>query len=153
MDPTELALHGGDKPRRSRIRPRIAIAASGVILLNLLVSGVHGWAHQQLGVELAPWEQSFVVVAVVAGPLLALVLYWTPFRRAAAAFLFLSMTAALAFGVHHHFIVPSPDHVSHLPPGDTQSLFVVTAVLLAVAEAIGVLFPIWTWPRSRQGST
>ena len=51
-----------------------------------------------------------------------------------------SMFGALLFGVYHHFVLVSPDHVSHLPAGAAQGLFQVTAAAMAVLElaAVGI---------------
>jgi hypothetical protein len=55
------------------------------------------------------------------------------------------MFGSLLFGVYYHFVAVSPDHVSHLPEGDAQGVFIVTAILLAISEAAGTAFGIWTW--------
>ena len=123
----------------------IPAAATGVILINLLVASLHGIAHAQLGVELSLWQQTFVVLVIVAAPLVSLVLFWTRFRRLAAMILFLSMTGALLFGLYYHFVEISPDHVHHLPEGDARGFFVVTAILLIPAEALGALYGLWSW--------
>jgi steroid 5-alpha reductase family enzyme len=46
------------------------------------------------------------------------------------------MAASLVFGVVNHFVLSTPDHVSHVDPR-WQPLFAATAVLLAVTEALG----------------
>ena len=54
------------------------------------------------------------------------------------------MIAALFFGVYHHFVMVSPDHVSHLPAGPArmQAQFAWSATLLAVLEAIAVAYGV-----------
>jgi amino acid permease len=123
----------------------IPAAATGVILVNLLVASLHGIAHVQLGVELSLWQQAFVVLVIVAAPLVSLVLFWTRLRKIAAMTLFLSMSGALVFGLYYHFVEISPDHVHHLPEGDARLFFVVTAVLLIPVEALGALYGLWSW--------
>ena len=62
--------------------------------------------------------------------------------RAGGALLALSMAGALVFGVYYHFILPGPDHVTHisLPVSlDMRDIFDVSAVLLALFECLGVL--------------
>jgi hypothetical protein len=52
------------------------------------------------------------------------------------------MAGALVFGVYYHFILPGPDHVTHisLPVSlDMRDIFDVSAVLLALFECLGVL--------------
>jgi hypothetical protein len=123
----------------------IPAAATSIILINLVVASLHGIAHSQLGVGLSPWQHAFVGLVIVAAPLVSLVLFWTRFRRVAAMTLFLSMTGALLFGVYYHFVEISPDHVHHLPEGDSRGFFVVTAILLIPAEALGALYGLWSW--------
>ena len=45
-------------------------------------------------------------------------------------------------GLHHHFLVPSPDHVAHVVPG-WQLPFGLTAVLLGLSEAAGAGVGAW----------
>jgi hypothetical protein len=123
----------------------IPAAATGIILVNLLVASLHGIAHAQLGVELSIWQQVFVVLVIVAAPLVSLALFWTRFRKLAAMTLFLSMSGALLFGLYYHFVEISSDHVRHLPEGDARLFFVVTAVLLIPVEALGTLYGLWSW--------
>ena len=61
---------------------RMAVAATAVVLLNLLIATIHGLSHVHAGVPLEPWQHAFVQVTVYAIPLLSAVLYWTPPRAA-----------------------------------------------------------------------
>jgi len=63
---------------------------------------------------------------------------WTRLARAGLVLLVISMAGSLIFGVAYHYVVISPDHVSHLPPGDAQGLFRSTALLLVLTELFGV---------------
>jgi hypothetical protein len=130
---------------------RMAIVATVIVLLHLAVAVVHGGAHDRLGVGLEPWQNAYVYVVIVAAPLLSAVLYWTRLRRPGALLLGLSMLGSLSFGVYFHFVAVSPDHVSHLPEGDAQHLFVATAILLIPTEALGAAFGFWTWRKLGQG--
>jgi hypothetical protein len=128
---------------------RIALSATGIILLHQAIATVHALAHRELGVALEPWQQAFVAVVITIAPLVALVLYWTRYAESGALLLGLSMLASLAFGVYFHLIVESSDHVGYLPPGDGQSLFIVTAMLLIPAEIIGAAVGFWSWRKLR----
>jgi hypothetical protein len=128
---------------------RIAVSATFIVLVNMLISYVHGMAHDRLGVDLAAWQWTFVMIVIVAAPLVAAALYWTRWRSAGALLLGISMAGSLLFGLYHHFVAISPDHVSHLPVGDAQPLFVATAILLLPAEAIGAVFGFWSYFRLR----
>ena len=110
-----------------------------VVAGHLLVSLLHGYAHNDLGVRLSVAQTVFVLVVITAAPIVAALLVWTRFVRFGFLLLLGSMAGALLFGVYYHYIEISPDHVSHLPPGDTQSLFRVTALLLAISELCGLI--------------
>jgi hypothetical protein len=129
---------------------RFALAATLLVVVHHLIAFVHGNAHEQLGVGLDPWQQAFVWIVITILPVVAAMLYWTRFREAAALILFLSMLASLLFGLCYHFVVVSPDHVSHLPQGEARGEFVATAVLLIPAEAITAAFGLWSWTKFRK---
>lgn len=116
----------------------LAVVSHGVVVW------FHGAAHRELGVGLATtWERVFVDVVIMAAPVAALILVWTPLVRWGYLVLALSMFGALLFGVYHHYMAVSPDHVSHLPAGDAQTMFKATAALLVVTEAFGTAVGAW----------
>ena len=123
--------------------------ATAIVVVRQLIAILHGNAHEQLGVGLSPWQNTFVYLVIVAAPMLAAVLYWTRFAASGALLLGASMLGGMLFGVYHHFIAISPDHVSHLPPGDAQGLFISTAILLVPLELAGTVFGFWSWSRPR----
>lgn len=49
------------------------------------------------------------------------------------------MAGSLIFGGYYHYVLVSPDHVSHLPAGDARWLFRLTAGLLMLTELLGVI--------------
>jgi hypothetical protein len=112
------------------------------VLAHLLVSLVHGYAHSKLEVGLSVWQNWYVLIVITVAPLVALSLIWTRYRRVGFLLLIASMAGSLTFGAYYHYVAISPDHVSHLPPGDAQGLFSVTAVLLLVTELFGLLVGI-----------
>ena len=107
-----------------------------IVLLNLLVLVAHGAAHRALGVPLAPWQAVIVYGIIAPLPLLAL-FGLRRFPRQAYGLLLVVMLVGLAFGVINHYLILSPDHVAHLPPGSSRA-FKLTAALLVVAELAGV---------------
>jgi len=109
-----------------------------VALLNLLVLAVHGWAHARLPVPLTTAQTLIVYGTIVPGASAAFALSWR-WPKGAAVILLLSSAIALPFGVLHHFVWVSPDHVRQVPAGAVGATFRVSAVLLAVSEAMGVL--------------
>jgi len=78
-----------------------------------------------------------VIVVVLVSPLLAMVLVWTARKRLGLILLSISMFGSLLFGLYHHFLVASPDHVRSQPPSPWGIMFVLTAYGLLITEAIG----------------
>ena len=110
-----------------------------VVLVHMVVSVLHGQAHTSLGVGLSSWQQIYVYGVIFLAPLIALAFAFTRHVRAAVWLLLLSMLGSLIFGICYHYIIISPDHVAHLPPGDARGMFRVTALLLVITEAFGVV--------------
>jgi|SRR5947209_1529836 len=111
--------------------------ATAIVLAHLLVSIVHGAAHRALGVELTSFDSIFVMVIVVVLPLLAMALIWTTRQRAGFFLLSLSMFGSLMFGLYHHFLASSPDHVHSQPTSPWGMTFVLTAYGLVITEVVG----------------
>jgi hypothetical protein len=120
-----------------RLSTRVWIAI--VVLAHLLVNLLHGQAHTRLSVGLSEWQQFYVIAVILLAPLVALVLSFTRYVRAGLWLLLVSMLGSLIFGACYHYVIISPDHVAHLPAGDARGLFRVTALLLVVTEAFGVV--------------
>src|SRR5690349_1394442 len=120
---------------RSRTRVLVAV----VVLAHLVVNILHGQAHTRLSVGLSVWQQAYVIAVILLAPLVALALVFTRYGRAGLWLLFVSMAGSLIFGACYHYVIISPDHVAHLPPGDARGLFRLTALLLLITEALGVV--------------
>jgi len=118
---------------------RFAWAVTVVVLSHLVVNLLHGRAHTELDVGLTSWQQFYVVVVILVSPLIALLLVWAKYSRAGLWLLLASMFGSLIFGACYHYIIVSSDHVAHLPPGEARGLFRVTALLLLITEALGVV--------------
>ena len=119
--------------RSTRHRPWIWLG--GVVIAHLAISVLHGAAHAQAHVPMSRAANVFVFVIILAGPMIGLA--WTLRSRRIGAWLIgVTMAASLVFGFVNHFVLASPDHVSHVDP-PWQPLFAATAVLLAVTEALG----------------
>src|SRR5689334_1095842 len=124
-------------------RRSIVLLSTVAVLAHLVVSIVHGRAHEGLSVGLSNWQNIYVLTVILIAPLIAMLLIWTRLARDGLVLLVISMAGSLIFGVAYHYIVISPDHVSHLPPGDAQGLFRTTAVLLVLTELFGVAVGLW----------
>ena len=112
-------------------------ATTIVVLTHLLINLIHGVAHRELDVGLSPSGSVFVIVVVLILPLVALALLWTARRRIGFIILSLSMLASLLFGLYHHFVIISPDHVHSQPSSPWGIAFIFTAYGLLITEAIG----------------
>jgi hypothetical protein len=108
---------------------------TAAVLVHLVVSMAHGAAHAGAQVPLSPAASVFVYGVILAGPLAGLALAWAS-RRTGSWLIALTLAASFLFGVVNHFLLASPDHVSHVAAA-WRPLFAATAVLLALLEAAG----------------
>jgi hypothetical protein len=130
------------KPRIRRVSHSCKYATSIIVGAHLLVNILHGLAHRELHVGLAPPALIFVIVVVLIFPLLAMGVLWTAEKRLGLVLLSLSMFGSLLFGLDHHFLAFSPDHVRSQPPSPWGIAFVLTAYGLLITEAIGTYLGI-----------
>ncbi len=132
---------------------RSAKYATAIVVAHLLVNIVHGLAHRELRVGLAPLASIFVIVVVLVFPLIATGLLWTAKKRRGLILLSLSMFGSLLFGLYHHFLAVSPDHIHSQPSGGWGTTFILTAYLLLITEAIGTYVGIhFLWVRRSERS-
>ena len=115
-------------------------ALTAVVLIHLAINIVHGRAHTGADVPLPLAGTLFVFIVILAGPIVGLVLSrWRP--RAGGWVVAACMAGALAFGLVNHFIIDGTDHVARVA-AEWRSLFGVTAALLVIVEAVGVIVGI-----------
>ena len=109
-----------------------------LVLLHFLVSIIHGAAHLNLHIDLAAWQQVYVLTVITLLPVISALLLW---RRRRGGFLLLlgSMIGSLVFGGYYHFIATGPDNVSSLGSHPWAGPFQITAGLLALTEATGAV--------------
>lgn len=110
---------------------------TAIVVAHLLVNIVHGLAHRELRVGLAPLDSIFVIVVVLIFPSIAMALLWTAEKRLGLILLSLSLFGSLVFGVYHHFLAVGPEHVHWQPPNAWGTTFVMTAYRSLITEAIG----------------
>jgi len=116
--------------------------AIGIVFVHFAINVAHGIAHTHLAIGVDAFQKAFVAAVIVVAPFWAAYLIWRGSMRAGGALLALSMAGALVFGIYYHFILPGPDHVTHinLPISlDMRDIFDVSAVLLALFECLGAL--------------
>jgi hypothetical protein len=129
---------------------QLTYSLTAVVVIHAIVVALHGLAHQKIPVPLSLLQSLFVVTAIVLAPIVAIVLIWTPFRRAGIWLFLVSMTGALLFGIYNHFIAISPDRISQIPFAGWGVLFQVTAILLLITEALGCGVGIWAFSITQQ---
>jgi hypothetical protein len=110
---------------------------TAAVLAHLLVTFAHGAAHRGADVGLGRAATVYVLLVIEVGPILGLVLSRS--RPALGGWtVAASMAGALVFGFVNHFVLISPDHVSHVA-AQWRPLFATTAVLLVISELAGVV--------------
>jgi hypothetical protein len=105
-----------------------------IVAAHLVISTVHGAAHNRAQVPLSAAATLFVFVVILAGPIVGVLVMWRA-ERLGASIIAISMAGSFIFGVLNHFVLASPDHVAHVVR-TWQPLFATTAVLLAATEAL-----------------
>lgn len=112
--------------------------ALALILIHLVISILHGRAHQAAMVELTTFGKVYVSVVITLAPLLAAALLFTRKRKIGALLLTLSMSGSFIFGVWYHFLSQTSDNVTQVH-GPWHSTFLATAIALAVLELAGIV--------------
>jgi hypothetical protein len=136
------------------MRASEAFWGTAVVAVSAAVNAVHTASHAgQHVVSLPAWQLTYIAVVIYAAPVVAAVLLWTRFRGSGAWLLVASMVGSLAFGLLYHFLVPGPDNVFTQPPGPWRAAFAVTAVLLSLPQAFGVLAGLMIARRTRQAAS
>ncbi len=109
---------------------------SAIVLVHAIVSGFHGWSHDDAAVPNTRAQSMFIVVVVFVSPVLAVGLLIRGRLHSGTAILSLSMLGALIFGLLFHFALDTPDLCSNVRGSGSQTCC-VSAVLLAAVECIG----------------
>ncbi len=115
-----------------------AVLVGALVLTHLAVSGLHDGAHSDLGIVMSAFQSAFIYLVIVGAPLLGAILLWTPYRTAGLGLVVFGMLGALIFGVVHHYMLESIDHISHLPAGtpSEHDTFIWTAGAIAILEGV-----------------
>jgi hypothetical protein len=118
-----------------------ALVVSLLVLTHHAIAYFHGAAHTQLEISMALWQNLFINLIIIALPLLGVVLLWTKWTNFGLFGIMLAMVGALIFSIMHHYTLPSPDHISHLPAGEAHvhANFVWTASATVILEALAAV--------------
>ena len=119
----------------SQTRPFGALV---LVLIHLVVSTLHGRAHQAAMVTLTTFGYVYVGVVITLMPLVAAVFLFTRKKKIGALLLALSMSGSFIFGFWFHFLSQTNDNVTQVH-GAWHSTFLWTAITLAVIELAGTV--------------
>ena len=117
---------------------RLPFVALALILIHLVVSILHGWAHQGAMVTLTTFGNIYVGVVITLMPVVAAVFLFTRKKKIGALLLALSMLGSFVFGFWYHFLSQTNDNVTQVH-GPWHSTFLWTAIGLAVIELAGTI--------------
>jgi hypothetical protein len=117
-----------------RVDRRVVLLA--VLVVHLAVAGAHGLTHSLIPVHLPAWLNAIVAATTFLGPLVGVALVWREHPLGVPLFT-LSLAAALLVGSVLHFRIDTPDHVHAIPAGPWRIPFQVSAVGVALTEAVG----------------
>lgn len=119
----------------SQRRPFVALA---LILIHLVVSTLHGWAHQGAMVALTTFGYVYVIAVITLMPLVAAAFLFTRKKQVGALLLALAMLGSFIFGFWYHFLSQTNDNITQVH-GPWHSTFLWTAIALAVIELAGTV--------------
>lgn len=117
--------------------------AGGVVVAHLGVNTVHGVAHAEIPVVVTDLQTVFIAVVMYVAPLVALGLLATGHQWTGGTVLAVSMAGALVFGLVFHYLLSTPDNVAAVPAGPWQEPFRLTAALLVLVDAAGMVVGTW----------
>ena len=115
---------------------KVAQYGTTIVIIHAIAHGLHGLAHEEIPIPLSLLQSVFVGVVILLVPIIAAVLLWTQFDRIGSWLLLSSMIGAILFGIYNHYIVISPDHVSHVSFVGWGWLFQVTAILTLIVDGL-----------------
>lgn len=122
---------------------KIAQYGTIIVVIHAIAHGLHGLAHTEIPIPLSLLQSLFIGAVILLTPIIAAVLLWTPFDRIGSWLLLSSMAGAILFGIYNHFIVISPDHVSHVSFAGWGLLFQITAILTLIIDGFGCWIGVW----------
>ena len=123
--------------KQATSQPRLFVALI-LILIHLVVSILHGWAHQGAAVTLTTFGNVYVGVVITLMPVVAAAFLFLRKKKIGALLLALSMLGSFVFGFWYHFLSQTTDNVTQVH-GPWHSTFLWTAIALAVIELAGTI--------------
>jgi hypothetical protein len=114
-----------------------------VVLAHLIINGIHGFAHQELGVNISDFQSAYVFLVTLVAPIVAVIMLLflnkPKILLGGAWLLLVSMLASLLFGIVYHIVIPSSDNIITVMqnPSLYSVVFTSTAILLLIIEGVG----------------
>lgn len=115
-----------------------------VVLAHIIITGMHGIAHQQAGVSISDFQSAYVFLVTLAAPIAAAVMLFLnkpKIQLGGAWLLLVSMLGSLLFGLVYHVLLPGSDNIftiiMHEPLLDSAVFFTSTAMLLVIVDGVG----------------
>lgn len=109
-----------------------------IVVVHAIVTTPHSIAHTNLYIAMDTWQNIYIFLVILIGPIVAAVLIW---KRLPSGFVLLtiSMMGSFVFGVYYHFVAIGSDNVFTLPASPWTLTFQLTAWLLALTELVGAV--------------
>jgi hypothetical protein len=120
-----------------------------VVLSHIIITGVHGIAHQQLGVSISDFQSGYVLLVTLVAPIAAAVMLLflnkPKIQRGGAWLLLVSMLGSLLFGLVYHVLLPGSVNIFMVMQNSSLNsvVFTSTAILLVIVDGVG------TWVGAR----
>ncbi len=107
-----------------------------LIAVHHAIAYIHGGAHTDLAIVMSVFQNAFIYFVILLVPLAGAVLTWMSRPRIGLWAVIIGMAGALIFGVTHHYMLVSPDHIAHLPAATpyVHDTFIWTAGAMAMVE-------------------
>ena len=122
---------------------RVAIKSVVTLLVatHFLGNLWHGDAHAILEIAIPDSKIPFVIIVILASPVIGAFLIWTRYTIFGCWIVGVSMLGSVIFSVYHHYILISIDNVEHLPSGtpDAHAHFSNSAEFIAIAALASAL--------------
>jgi hypothetical protein len=105
------------------------------VYAHLLTNGAHGIAHLLAGIGVTTFQILFVLIDIMALPLLGLRIFKNE-QRTGALVCLAAIFASGMFGTYYHYIYVSRDHVSQIPFTVAGILYMMTAFLISFVDGV-----------------
>ena len=131
--------------KSSQTAPFLGLA---LVIIHLVISTMHGTAHQSAAVTLNTFGYVYVLVVITLAPIVSAALLFTRLKKIGALLLALSMFGSFIFGFWYHFLSHTNDNVTQVQ-GPWHSRFLWTAIALAVVELAGTFLGVQFYRTNR----